>query len=79
MGGERKRAGKYGLAKWNKRPTVWLSLAHRLYEWASAEEWRFGAALEKPEGRIVDFLLDHGVVVYPVNPSRWTGHGTASV
>lgn len=26
------------------------------------------AALEKPEGRIVDFLLDHGVVVYPVNP-----------
>ena len=26
------------------------------------------AAIEKPEGRIVDFLLDHGVVVYPVNP-----------
>lgn len=39
----------------------------RLYEWRSAgvEVW---AALEKPEGRIVDFLLDHGVVVYPVNP-----------
>jgi len=39
----------------------------RLYEWGSAgvEVW---AALEKPEGRIVDFLLDHGVVVYPVNP-----------
>jgi transposase len=26
------------------------------------------AAIEKPEGRIVDFLLDHGVGVYPVNP-----------
>ena len=39
----------------------------RLYEWSSAgiEVW---AALEKPEGRIVDFLLDHGVIVYPVNP-----------
>lgn len=39
----------------------------RLYEWGShgVEVW---AALEKPEGRIVDFLLDHGVVVYPVNP-----------
>lgn len=39
----------------------------RLHEWVSGgvEVW---AALEKPEGRIVDFLLDHGVVVYPVNP-----------
>lgn len=26
------------------------------------------AAIEKPHGRIVDFLLDHGVVVYPINP-----------
>jgi transposase len=26
------------------------------------------AAIEKPHGRIVDFVLDHGVVVYPVNP-----------
>lgn len=26
------------------------------------------AAIEKPQGRIVDFLLDHAVVVYPVNP-----------
>lgn len=41
--------------------------AHRLYGWASAgvEIW---GSVEKPEGRIVDFLLDHGVVVYPVNP-----------
>lgn len=26
------------------------------------------AAIEKPTGRVVDFLLDHGVAVYPVNP-----------
>lgn len=26
------------------------------------------AAIEKPEGRLVEFLLDHGVAVYPVNP-----------
>ena len=31
----------------------------------SIELW---ASIEKPHGRIVDFLLDHGVVVYPVNP-----------
>jgi transposase len=33
-----------------------------------AEETELWAAIEKPQGRIVDFLLDHGVVVYPVNP-----------
>lgn len=33
-----------------------------------AEEIELWAAIEKPHGRIVDFLLDHGVVVYPVNP-----------
>lgn len=33
-----------------------------------AEEVELWAAIEKPHGRIVDFLLDHGVVVYPVNP-----------
>ena len=32
---------------------------------AGHEAW---AAIEKPEGRIVDFLLDHGVVVFAVNP-----------
>lgn len=33
-----------------------------------AEGIELWAAIEKPEGRIVDFLLDHGAVVYPVNP-----------
>ena len=37
------------------------------------------AAIEKPQGRIVDFLLDHGVVVYPVNPkARGSGSGPIS-
>lgn len=38
-----------------------------LYE-RKAEGIELWAAIEKPEGRIVDFLLDHGVVVYPINP-----------
>jgi transposase len=33
-----------------------------------AEGCELWAAIEKPAGRIVDFLLDHGVEVYPVNP-----------
>jgi transposase len=33
-----------------------------------AEGIELWAAIEKPQGRIVDFLLDHAVVVYPVNP-----------
>jgi transposase len=37
-----------------------------------AEQQRAGqalwAAIERPDGRVVDFLLDHGVVVYPINP-----------
>jgi len=38
-----------------------------LYE-RRAQGIELWAAIEKPEGRVVDFLLDHGVVVYPVNP-----------
>jgi transposase len=43
-------------------------------EWGrELDEWRaqgieLWAAIERREGRVVDFLLDHGVVVYPVNP-----------
>ncbi len=42
-------------------------LGRALYEWQAAgiEVW---AAIERPEGRLVDFLLDHGVTVYPINP-----------
>src|SRR5438094_5738767 len=43
-------------------------------EWGrELDEWRaqgleLWAAIERPDGRVVDFLLDHGVAVYPVNP-----------
>jgi transposase len=33
-----------------------------------AEGIELWAAIERPHGRTVDFLLDHGVVVYPLNP-----------
>jgi transposase len=33
-----------------------------------SQDYELWAAIEKPAGRIVDFLLDHGVEVYPVNP-----------
>ncbi len=48
--------------------------AEGLSEWGrELDEWRaqgieLWAAIERREGRVVDFLLDHGVVVYPVNP-----------
>lgn len=33
-----------------------------------AEGIELWAAIERPDGRVVDFLLDHGIIVYPVNP-----------
>jgi transposase len=33
-----------------------------------AEGRELWAAIERPDGRVVDFLLDHGVVVFAVNP-----------
>jgi transposase len=46
-----------GLAEWGR----WLDEQQA----GGAELW---AAIERPDGRVVDFLLDHGVVVYPINP-----------
>ena len=40
----------------------------RWLDQSRAEQVELWVAIEKPHGRIVDFLLDHGVVVYPVNP-----------
>src|SRR5262245_16854226 len=48
--------------------------AEGMTEWGrELDEWRaqgteLWAAIERPEGRVVDFLLDHGIVIYPVNP-----------
>jgi transposase len=46
-----------GLSVWGRQLDEWCA--------AGIELW---AAIEKPDGRVVDYLLDHGVVVYPVNP-----------
>ena len=46
-----------GLGEWGR----WLNERRAM----GRELW---AAIEKPGGRIVDFLLDHGVVVFPINP-----------
>src|SRR5262249_25418556 len=49
--------GAVGFSEWGRE----------LHEW-QAQGVELWAAIERPEGRVVDFLLDHGVVVYPVNP-----------
>jgi transposase len=46
-----------GLTEWGR----WLDEQRA----AGHELW---AAIERPEGRIVDFLLDHGVLVFAINP-----------
>jgi transposase len=46
-----------GFAEWGR----WLDERR-------AEGIELWAAIERPDGRVVDFLLDHGVVVFPLNP-----------
>jgi hypothetical protein len=46
-----------GLSEWGRELDEWQAQGIELW-----------AAIERPEGRVVDFLLDHGVVVDPVNP-----------
>jgi len=48
-----------GFSEWGRELDEWRA--------QGIERW---AAIERPEGRVVDFLLDHGVVVYPVNPKE---------
>ncbi|MGH8910749.1 MAG: IS110 family transposase [Egibacteraceae bacterium] len=45
----------------------WATWGRWLHE-RRAEGIELWAGIEKPEGRVVEFLLDHGVVVYPINP-----------
>ncbi len=66
----------WSLDEGGRKVRAW-TVAHTatgLSEWGrELDEWRaqgieLWAAIERPEGRVVDFLLDHGVVVYPLNP-----------
>jgi transposase len=45
----------------------WATWGRWLHE-RRAEGAELWAGIEKPEGRVVEFLLDHGVIVYPINP-----------
>ena len=56
-----------GLSEWGRELDEWRA--------QGIERW---AAIERPEGRVVDFLLDHGVVVYP-GESQGAGPGPGSV
>lgn len=58
-------------------PVTFRQLPHTAAGFAEFGRWlaerraqgiELWAAIEKPAGRLVDFLLDHGVVVYPINP-----------
>jgi len=53
--------------KLQESPEGMAEVGHWLDQ-SRAEGVELWAAIEKPHGRIVDFLLDRGVVVYPVNP-----------
>jgi Transposase len=55
-----------GLSEWGRERDQWRA--------QGVELW---AAIERREGRVVDFLLDHGVAVYPVNPKRGIGFAKA--
>jgi len=58
-------------------PVTWFAVKHTAQGFGEFGRWcderraqgiDLWAAIEKPAGRLVDFLLDHGVVVYPINP-----------
>ena len=59
--------GKVAELKVDQTPEGMSVFGHWLHE-RTAEGIDLWAGIEKPEGRIVDFLLDHGVVVYSINP-----------
>lgn len=64
---EDERGAKVAVLTVPHTPEGLSALGRWLYE-RRAEGLELWAAIERPDGRLVDFLLDHGVVVYPINP-----------
>jgi transposase len=62
------RAGNKVIEKKVEENVEGLSEFGRWLDESRAKQIELWVAIEKPQGRIVDFLLDHGVAVYPVNP-----------
>jgi len=61
-------AGKKLLSRSVPHPVEGLRDWGRWLDERRAEGHAVWAAIERPEGRTVDFLLDHGGVVFPINP-----------
>ena len=61
------RVRRYTVVKWRIRPRVSLTSGGWLNA-RIADGIELFASLERPHGRMVEVLLNHGVVVYPVNP-----------
>src|SRR3972149_739966 len=61
-------AGERGVALTVPHTPAGLGEFGRWLDERRAEGIALWAAIEKPEGRVIDFLLDHGVSVYPINP-----------
>jgi transposase len=61
------QGNKVAEMKIEQNPQGLSELGRWLHE-RKAQGIELWAGIEKPHGRIVDFLLDHGVVVYPINP-----------
>src|SRR4029453_3666715 len=53
-----------GLSEWGRELDEWRAQGFELW-----------AAIERPEGRVVDFLLALAAVVTPCTPRRWAGLG----
>ena len=53
--------------RWPRRVIALVEFGRWLDE-QRAQDIELWAAIERPDGSVVDLLLDHGVVVYPINP-----------
>jgi hypothetical protein len=70
LGGQRVSAGMVahsplGFSEWGRQLDEWRAQGIGLW-----------AAIERPEGRVVDVLLDHGMRVSPQSQGRGPGAGT---
>lgn len=64
-------ANEAGEKVWSRRIAHTVAARSDWARWLrerQAEGGELWAAIERPQGRIVDFLLTHGVVVYAINP-----------
>ena len=61
-------AGRQVEARWVEHTEAGFSAWGQWLNQARQDGIELWAAIERPDGRLVDFLLDHGLSVYPLNP-----------